>query len=77
MPTPGINLKALDTIVRPKNVAELVPPTAPIKLTNVDWSTAIPKIAVIWASIVTCMGTKRDASANGMGTNPMPKVEVI
>ena len=33
----------------------------------------IPKIAVIWAMTVTCMGTRMLASAKGIGVKPTPK----
>src|SRR5699024_1587027 len=72
VPNPGINLKAFETTDLPTTVADPVPPTAAIILNMVALSIGTPKITVICAKRATCIGTRIEASENGIGINPTP-----
>ena len=74
VPTPGISFNKFETIVRPINVALAVP----AKDVTIDFNkfldTLIPNIAVIPASMASCVGTRANASEKGKGIYPSPNL---
>lgn len=77
VPGLGINFNRFDTIAFPAKVAPPAPSVEETKAVIILLLISKPNIAVIEATIATCVGISNAQSEKGIGENPSPNAAAV